>query len=196
MSGGVNGTVCNAQQYSQSLPSNPNPSISCLTHGQTIGLAVSDRLIYVVLNSIRFQLTAEASFLSFFSVVVLFILVVVCLPTFLLLFNLTVLNREMSFVIGRSSQTVAGSCCVIPLTYTWSALIRHCCTSLLIWVLCKLSLFVFDLFQALGGIFDVRWAHIGIVALGPYCSAQGIIQQFGELGVALITLVCPSSYCL
>ena len=39
---GVNGTVCNAQQYQLSISSddNPNPSISCLTHGQAIGLAV------------------------------------------------------------------------------------------------------------------------------------------------------------
>ena len=40
---GVNGTVCNAEQYQRSLSSDnsPSPSISCLTHGQTIGLAVS-----------------------------------------------------------------------------------------------------------------------------------------------------------
>jgi hypothetical protein len=40
---GVNGTTCDAQQYQQSLVSstNPNPSITCLTHGQSIGLAVS-----------------------------------------------------------------------------------------------------------------------------------------------------------
>jgi hypothetical protein len=39
---GVNGTSCNAEQYQQSLPSqdNPIPLISCLTHGQTVGLTV------------------------------------------------------------------------------------------------------------------------------------------------------------
>jgi len=42
----------------------------------------------------------------------------------------------------------------------------------------------------MGGIFDVRWVHNGIVTTGSYCTAQGIIQQIGELGVALITLVC------
>ena len=38
----VNGTTCNAQEYQQSLPSptNPDPSITCLSHGQSIGLAV------------------------------------------------------------------------------------------------------------------------------------------------------------
>ena len=45
--GGVNGTVCTADQYNQSLVSEParNPWISCLTHGQSIGLAVSMCLI-------------------------------------------------------------------------------------------------------------------------------------------------------
>jgi hypothetical protein len=52
-----------------------------------------------------------------------------------------------------------------------------------------LFLFVFDSLQAMGGILDVRWAHNGIVTVGPYCTAQGIIQQVGELGVALITLI-------
>jgi hypothetical protein len=42
----------------------------------------------------------------------------------------------------------------------------------------------------MGGILDVRWAHNGIVTVGPYCTAQGVIQQIGQLGVALITLVC------
>jgi len=43
--------------------------------------------------------------------------------------------------------------------------------------------------QAMGGILDVRWAHRGIITTGPYCTAQGVIQQIGELGVALITLI-------
>ena len=42
----------------------------------------------------------------------------------------------------------------------------------------------------MGGILDVRWAHNGIVTTGSYCTAQGVIQQTGELGVGLITLVC------
>ncbi|KAH9061348.1 hypothetical protein EDB87DRAFT_1682768 [Lactarius vividus] len=52
-----------------------------------------------------------------------------------------------------------------------------------------LSLFVYDILQALGGILDVRWAHNGIVTAGHYCTAQGVIQQIGQLGVALITLI-------
>ena len=41
--GDVNGTVCDAQQYQQSLLSfdSSNPSIACLTHGECIGLAVN-----------------------------------------------------------------------------------------------------------------------------------------------------------
>jgi len=52
-----------------------------------------------------------------------------------------------------------------------------------------LSLFVYDILQATGGILDVRWAHHGVVMTDSYCTAQGIIQQIGELGVALITLI-------
>ncbi|KAF8502191.1 hypothetical protein F5888DRAFT_1918898 [Russula emetica] len=52
-----------------------------------------------------------------------------------------------------------------------------------------LSLFVFDLLQATGGILNIRWAHNGIVTTGPYCTAQGLVEQIGDLGVALITLL-------
>ena len=50
----VNGTVCNAQQFNQSLSSrdNPNPTISCLTHGQSIGLAVGNHPLYFLLKLI------------------------------------------------------------------------------------------------------------------------------------------------
>ncbi|KAI9445882.1 hypothetical protein H4582DRAFT_1804329 [Lactarius indigo] len=51
-----------------------------------------------------------------------------------------------------------------------------------------LSLFAFDILQATGGILNVRWAHDGIVRMGPYCTAQGTIKQMGELGVALLSL--------
>jgi len=44
---GVNGAVCNAQQYQQSLQSydSRSPWITCLTHGDGIGLVVSIWLI-------------------------------------------------------------------------------------------------------------------------------------------------------
>jgi hypothetical protein len=40
---GVNGTVCNAQQYQQFLShlDDPDPVLTCLTHGETIGFTVS-----------------------------------------------------------------------------------------------------------------------------------------------------------
>ena len=86
---------------------------------------------------------------------------------------------------------VAGSYCRGLLTFTWSVP-YFCSRASLIAVASQLSLFVYDVLQAMGGILDVRWAHDGIVTVGPYCTTQGIIQQIGELGVALITLVCTS----
>ncbi|KAI0305707.1 hypothetical protein B0F90DRAFT_1624778 [Multifurca ochricompacta] len=145
--GGVNGTVCNAHQYEQSLPSliNPDPSISCLTHGQSIGLA----------------LTAEASFISFASVIVVFILIGV--RTLALRANILRYRKALPNGDWKLLQ--------VPTD------------------IYMLSLFAFDILQAIGGIFDVRWAHNGIVNTGPYCTAQGIIQQIGELGVGLVTLI-------
>jgi len=59
--GGVNGTVCNAQQYIQSQAfrhgDHSSPSISYLTRGESIGLT----------------LVAEASFISTISIIVIFI---------------------------------------------------------------------------------------------------------------------------
>jgi hypothetical protein len=54
----------------------------------------------------------------------------------------------------------------------------------------QFSLFVFDFLQAIGGILNIKWAHNGIVTDGHFCTAQGLIEQIGDLGVALITLVC------
>jgi hypothetical protein len=45
----------------------------------------------------------------------------------------------------------------------------------------------------MGGILNIRWAHEGIVTIGDYCTAQGLIEQIGDLGVALIILVCLPS---
>ncbi|TFK53707.1 hypothetical protein OE88DRAFT_1655967 [Heliocybe sulcata] len=52
-----------------------------------------------------------------------------------------------------------------------------------------LLLFFFELFQALGGITSIEWVRTGIVRTGSYCTAQGILQQIGEMGVAMSTLV-------
>ncbi|KAF8274438.1 hypothetical protein EI94DRAFT_1713421 [Lactarius quietus] len=136
--GGVNGTVCNEQQYQQSLLTDPYPTISCLTHGQSIGLALS----------------VEASFLSFAAVIAVLLLIV-----------RNVLRYTAALPNG-GWRLLRGSADIY-----------------------MLSLFAYDILQATGGILDVLWAHNGIVTSGPYCTAQGVIQQIGELGVALITLI-------
>ncbi|KAI9463564.1 hypothetical protein BJY52DRAFT_921148 [Lactarius psammicola] len=135
---GVNGTVCNEQQYKQSLLTDPHPTITCLTHGQSIGLT----------------LIAEASFLSIVAVIVVLVLI-----------GRNVLRYRRILPNGR-----------------WKLLQVPA-------DIYMLSLFAYDILQALGGFLDVRWIHNGIVTAGPYCTAQGIIQQIGELGVALITLI-------
>ncbi|KAH9040681.1 hypothetical protein EDB85DRAFT_2169481 [Lactarius pseudohatsudake] len=128
---GVHGTVCNAEEYA-------NKAITCLTHGQSIGLA----------------LTAEASFLSLAAVIIALALTV----------RNVLRYRRAHPNGGRKLLRVSSD-------------------------IYLLSLFAYDILQALGGILDVRWAHNGIVTVGSYCTAQGIIQQSGELGVALITLI-------
>ena len=120
----VNGTVCNAQQYNQSLSSrdNPNPTISCLTHGQSIGLAVSTQPLSVYcLNSSCVQLTAETSFLSFFAVIGICIYIGVS-PTPL---HASVRSDQMlhSGTYGGTGGTLEGlngSCSMGLLTSTWS----------------------------------------------------------------------------
>ncbi|KAG8950859.1 hypothetical protein FRC04_007091 [Tulasnella sp. 424] len=52
------------------------------------------------------------------------------------------------------------------------------------------NLLFMDLIQALGSILDIRWIHKQHVEGGStYCSAQGFIKQFGNVGVALSTFV-------
>jgi len=50
-----------------------------------------------------------------------------------------------------------------------------------------LSLFAFDLIMALGRVTDIKWISLGKVYTGGYCTAQGVLQQLGETGVALVT---------
>jgi len=52
-----------------------------------------------------------------------------------------------------------------------------------------LALFFFDIVMALGRITNIKWVHDGKVFQGNYCTAQGIIQQFGETGSAMVTMV-------
>ncbi|KAI0264051.1 hypothetical protein BGY98DRAFT_1181975 [Russula aff. rugulosa BPL654] len=138
----VYGTVCNAEQYDQSQVFRNNekssPPISCLSHGESIGLA----------------LTAEASLISCISVIVIFIWI----GWNVRWYRKTFPNGDWKLFQGPADVYM-------------------------------FSLFVFDFLQAMGGVLDVRWAHNGIVTTGHYCTAQGIIQQIGEVGVALITLL-------
>jgi len=138
---GVHGTVCTEDQYQSSTnvyPNENNPSITCLTHGQSIGLTV----------------VAESSLLSIVAVIFIFVLI-----------GRNVLRYRRALPRGG-----------------WNLLQGPA-------DIYMLSLFVYDVLQALGSILNIRWAHNGIVTTGSYCTAQGIIQQIGELGVALTTLI-------
>ncbi|KAJ7581011.1 hypothetical protein C8J56DRAFT_958806 [Mycena floridula] len=52
-----------------------------------------------------------------------------------------------------------------------------------------LSLFSADLFQSLGVILNIRWIDEGVVRVGSLCTAQGILQNLGQAGVAMTTLI-------
>ncbi|KAG8872096.1 hypothetical protein FRB97_008024 [Tulasnella sp. 331] len=51
-----------------------------------------------------------------------------------------------------------------------------------------LGLLFFDLILSTGQILDARWVNLGYVVSGTYCMAQGIVQQIGDVGVALTSL--------
>ncbi|KIJ53946.1 hypothetical protein M422DRAFT_24943 [Sphaerobolus stellatus SS14] len=50
------------------------------------------------------------------------------------------------------------------------------------------SLLLSDILQGLGKIMHVKWLHLGFSECSSYCTAQGVVQQIGETGVALATL--------
>jgi len=52
-----------------------------------------------------------------------------------------------------------------------------------------LSLFIADALQAICAVMDIKWVGAGQVKVGQFCSAQGIIQQLGEVNVAIATLL-------
>jgi hypothetical protein len=51
-----------------------------------------------------------------------------------------------------------------------------------------LALMIFELIQAAGGMMNAKWVMQAAVTLGPYCTAQGVVKQLGDTGVALISL--------
>ncbi|VDB95137.1 unnamed protein product [Peniophora sp. CBMAI 1063] len=50
------------------------------------------------------------------------------------------------------------------------------------------TLLSLDIIQAMGQVLSIRWAYMGKLETGGYCTTQGLFQQFGEAGVALCTL--------
>lgn len=122
----LNGSICTPEE--QAL-AHTGTNISCLTRGQSIGLA----------------LTAESGFISLAAVLGVFILIA---------------RKYFRHVklIQRPTD------------------------------LYMLSLFTSDLLQAMGAVLDVKWVNEGKVYTGGYCTAQGIVQQLGETGVAMATL--------
>ncbi|KAJ7835958.1 hypothetical protein B0H13DRAFT_2107597 [Mycena leptocephala] len=52
-----------------------------------------------------------------------------------------------------------------------------------------LSLFTADLFQSLGVVMDVQWINDGIVHAGSLCTAQGVLQNIGQAGIAMTTFI-------
>ncbi|KAF8529612.1 hypothetical protein BU17DRAFT_36433 [Hysterangium stoloniferum] len=50
------------------------------------------------------------------------------------------------------------------------------------------ALLFFDFFQGVGKVLNVKWLNEGLVQCSGYCTAQGIVQQIGETGVAQSTL--------
>ena len=117
----VNGTVCNAQQFNYFLDKS-NHTISCLSHGESIGLAVSTQPLSVYcLNSSRVQLTAEASFLSLFSVIGICIYIGVSpTPLHMSVQFDQILHSGTYDGTGGTLEGLNGGCSKVLLTYTWS----------------------------------------------------------------------------
>jgi len=52
-----------------------------------------------------------------------------------------------------------------------------------------LNQLVWDLFQATGGLMNIKWAMDGSVRPGSICSAQGAVKQASDVGAAISTLI-------
>jgi hypothetical protein len=51
------------------------------------------------------------------------------------------------------------------------------------------NLMVAELLQAIGGLLNLKWVAEGQVTEGFHCTAQGILKQMGNLGIALTSLL-------
>ncbi|KAJ7188924.1 hypothetical protein C8R46DRAFT_878372 [Mycena filopes] len=127
------GVACSTEEYSRSFS---DPSIHCLTRGQSIGVTVR----------------VESGLVSLIAVVGVFILII----------------RNGIRHVRRTGK--------------WH-LVHHPMDVLM------LSLFVGDLVQAVGAVMDIQWVHSGVVSAGPFCTAQGVVQQLGETTAAMTTLL-------
>ncbi|KAJ4486000.1 hypothetical protein J3R30DRAFT_3819194, partial [Lentinula aciculospora] len=61
------------------------------------------------------------------------------------------------------------------------------------------NLLIFDLIQAIGGVIDVKWVADAAVTEGPLCTAQGILKQVGDVGVAfswVIPIIALHTFCV
>ncbi|KZS88621.1 hypothetical protein SISNIDRAFT_470066 [Sistotremastrum niveocremeum HHB9708] len=54
------------------------------------------------------------------------------------------------------------------------------------------TLLGFDFIVSLGAIFDIAWIRDAGIVEGPFCSAQAVLKQTGDVGVALSTLALTS----
>ncbi|KAJ4002428.1 hypothetical protein F5050DRAFT_17484 [Lentinula boryana] len=59
------------------------------------------------------------------------------------------------------------------------------------------NLLIFDLIQAIGGVIDAKWVAEAGVTEGPLCTAQGILKQMGDVGVALSSaIIALHTFCV
>jgi hypothetical protein len=124
---GIHGTTCNAQQYQQSLSTldDPTPSITCLTKGQAIGLAVSIRPRLSSFCAHHVQLSTAVAFLSLASLFSVFIWIGVSLsppesPLRVSVRSDQTLHSAITYGTGKMSRGVTGGCLIGLLTSIWS----------------------------------------------------------------------------
>ncbi len=76
------GIICTLEEYARQRASNPDPSLHCLTRGQSIGLTVRHVLISPSTSKLivtaSTQIVAESGFVSLFAVLFVFAIIFVC----------------------------------------------------------------------------------------------------------------------
>ncbi|KAJ8520137.1 hypothetical protein ONZ45_g3019 [Pleurotus djamor] len=60
-----------------------------------------------------------------------------------------------------------------------------------------INLLFCEIIQGIGGIMTVRWVVDSGVVEGPFCTSQGVLQQIGDVGVALNSLaIAGYTFCV